>query len=148
MSGSLLRIMIAAIFTFHGIGQFMGVIAALHVPAIQKSTSPMLQNWSSQSFLTPLLGESLSRVLCGVLWGLPFLGFLAAALALLGWLVPHDLWRPLALVSAVISVVAMVFYWNGLVLFFPHKIGNLAVNFAVLICLLMMNWPRESDLGF
>lgn len=148
MSGTVTRYLIAGILTFHGIGQFMGVIAALQLSAIKNSTSTMLQNWSSHSFLTPLLGDGLSRILCAILWGLPFLGFLGAALALMGWILPHELWRTLALVSAVTSVVAMLFYWNGLMLLFPHKIGNLVVNFAVLICLLILSWPKESDVGF
>jgi hypothetical protein len=51
-------------------------------------------------------------------------------------------------VSAVISLVAILLYWNALILLFPHKIGALAVNIAVLICLLALNWPAEADLGF
>lgn len=147
MSGMALRLLIAGILAFHGIGQLMGVIAALELPALKNSSSDMLHNWSSHSFLTPILGDGLSRMLCGVLWAVPFLGFIAAALALMGWILPHELWRTLALISAVFSMVAMVFYWNGLMLLFPHKIGNIVVNCAVLICLLILYWPRESDLG-
>ena len=75
-------------------------------------------------------------------------GFLGAALGLLGWGVPHDWWRTLATVSAAISLVAVALYWNALILFFPHKVGALAVNIATLVCLIGSNWPSEADLGF
>jgi hypothetical protein len=64
------------------------------------------------------------------------------------WGVPHDLWRPLALVSVGVSLVALALYWNALIMLFPHKIGDIAVNVAVLIGLLALNRPTEMDLGF
>jgi hypothetical protein len=54
----------------------------------------------------------------------------------------------LATVSALISLVALLLYWNALIFFFPHKVGALAVNIATLVCLLVLNWPAETDLGF
>ena len=149
MSGTLLRAIIAAVFAFHGIGHAMGVIPALGFVSGEASSQSWLRNWSSRSWLlTDLLGDSVGRAICVVLYSAALVGFLVAALALLGWIVPHEWWRTLAVVSAVISLVAILLYWNALILLFPHKIGALAVNIAVLICLLALNWPAEADLGF
>jgi hypothetical protein len=74
------------------------------------------------------------------------IGFIGAALALLGWVVPHDWWRMLAVVSAVVSLIAVVLFWDALIALFPHKVGALAVNIATLVCLLVLNWPTEADL--
>jgi hypothetical protein len=74
-------------------------------------------------------------------------GFLAAALGLMGWLVPHDSWRTLAIVSAVISLIALALFWNAFVSFIPNKLGAIAVDIATLVCLLGLNWPSEADLG-
>jgi fumarate reductase subunit C len=73
---------------------------------------------------------------------------LVAALGIMGWLVPHDAWRTLALVSAVISLVALALFWNAFVSFIPNKVGAIGVNVATLVCLLALNWPTEADLGF
>ena len=73
---------------------------------------------------------------------------IGAALGLIGWLVPHQWWRTLAIVSAAISLVTVVIYWNALMLFFPHKVGALGVDIATLVCLLGTNWPTEQAIGF
>ena len=149
MSGTVLRAIIAAIFAFHGVGHAMGIIPALGVVSIGRPGQGWLKDWSSHSWLlTDLLGDAPSRILCILLYGAALIGFLGAALALLGWGIPHGWWRTLAAVSAAISLVAVVLYWNALIFFFPHKVGALAVNVATLVCLLALNWPSEANLGF
>ena len=141
MSGTTLRIIIALVFFVHGVGHVMGIMPALGLSSVK--------GWSSRSWLlTPLLGETLSRVISFVLFLAALVGFLAAALGLMGWLVPHDSWRTLAVVSAVISLVAIVLFWNAFVALIPNKVGAIAVDLATLICLLMLNWPSEADIGF
>jgi fumarate reductase subunit C len=54
----------------------------------------------------------------------------------------------LALISAVISLVDLVLFWNAFVSFIPNKLGAIAVNVATLVCLLGLNWPTEAALGF
>jgi hypothetical protein len=127
----------------------MGVIPALGLIDVGGSNQSWLENWSSRSWLlTGLLGDTVSRVLCAVLYLAGLVGFLGAALALLGWGVPHDWWRTLAVASSVISLVALLLYWDALIFLFPHKVGALAVNVATLVCLLVLSWPSEADLGF
>ena len=141
MSASTLRIIIALVFFVHGVGHVMGIMPALGLSTVK--------GWSSRSWLlTPLLGETLSRVISFVLFAAALVGFLAAALGLMGWLVPHDSWRTLAVVSAVISLVAIVLFWNAFVALIPNKVGAIAVDVATLVCLLALNWPSEADIGF
>jgi hypothetical protein len=149
MSGTVLRAIIAFVFAFHGVGHAMGILPALGVVNVEGSDQGWLKNWSSRSWLlTDILGDTASRVLCAILYGAALVGFIAAALALLGWGIPHDWWRTLAVVSAIISLVGLLLYWNALIFLFPHKVGALAVNIATLVCLLLLNWPTEADLGF
>jgi hypothetical protein len=141
MSGTTLRFIIAAVLFIHGIGHFMGVMPALRLVDVK--------GWNSQSWLlTPLIGETASRILSAVLFLVALAGFIASALALLGWIVPHDSWRTLAVVSAVISILTIVLFWNAFVALFPNKVGALGVDIAVLVCLLVLNWPAEADIGF
>jgi hypothetical protein len=82
----------------------MGIIPALGLSSIK--------GWSSHSWLlTPLLGDTASRIISVVLFLLALVGFLVAALGLMGWLVPHDLWRTLVIASAVISLFELR-YWT------------------------------------
>jgi hypothetical protein len=149
MSGTVLRAIIALVFGFHGVGHAMGVLPALGVVSVEGADQGWLKDWSSRSWLlTDLLGDTPSRVLCAILYGAALIGFIGAALALLGWGIPHDWWRTLAVVSAIISFVGLLLYWNALIFLFPHKVGALAINIATLVCLLLLNWPAEADLGF
>jgi hypothetical protein len=141
MSGTTLRIVTAVVLFIHGIGHIMGVLPALQLVDVN--------GWNSRSWLlTPILGEAASRILSIILFLVALVGFVASALALLGWIVPHDWWRTLAVVSAVISVVTIVLFWNAFVSLFPNKVGALGVDIAVLVCLLVLNWPSEAALGY
>jgi hypothetical protein len=119
----------------------MAFLPALNITSTDK--------WHYRSWLlTPVIGDTASRVISIILYGAAFIGFIAAALGLFGWLVPHDLWRSLAVVSAVISLIALALFWNSFASLFPNKIGAIAVNIAVLVCLLWLNWPTEADIGY
>ena len=149
MSGSTLRIAIAGVLFFHGVGHLMGVIPALGLIKMGGSSPSVLRNWSSRSWLlTNLLGDGVASVVCGVLFAAGFVGIVGAGFGLLGWLVPHPWWRTLAIVSAVVSLLAVALFWNALMLFFPHKVGALGVDAAILVGLLVANWPTEAAIGF
>ena len=141
MSPTVLRTIIALVLFVHGIGHVMAFFPALGISSTE--------TWHARSWLlTSVIGESASKVILVILFGAALLGFVGAALALMGWLVPHDIWRTLSIVSAVISLIAIVLYWNAFVALFPNKIGALAVDIAVLVCLLFLNWPSEADIGY
>ena len=141
MSPTTLRLIIGLVLLVHGIGHVMAFLPALNITSTNK--------WHHRSWLlTPVIGDTASRVISIILYGAAFIGFIAAALGLFGWLVPHDLWRSLAVVSAVISLIALALFWNSFASLFPNKIGAIAVNIAVLVCLLWLNWPTEADIGY
>ena len=141
MSGVTLRALVAVVLFMHGIGHVMGLLPALGLSTVE--------GWNSRSWLLiPILGETVSRILSIILFLAALVGFVASSLALLGWLVPHDWWRTLAVVSSVISIVTIVLFWNAFVAFFPNKVGALGVDIAVLVCLLMLDWPAEAMLGY
>ena len=148
MSGTVLRAIIAFVFAFHGIGHAMGIIPALGIVK-EGAGQSWLKGWSSHSrLLTNLMGNTFSNIVCAILYAAALIGFIGAALALLGWVLPHDWWRTLAILSAVISLVGIALFWNALILLFPHKVGALAVNIATLVCLLVLSWPSEAAIGY
>lgn len=130
---------IAIVFFIHGIGHIMCIM-----PALGMNISP---TWNSHSWLlTDLLGQRVTDVVAVIIWLLVVIGFLLAALALLGWGVPHEWWRPLAVVSAVISLIGIVLFWNAFAAWF-NKAGAITVDLAVLIGLLVLQWPAEQHLA-
>lgn len=129
MSTTTIRIITGIVLIVHGIGHVMALLPALNISSTDK--------WHYRSWLlTGFLGDMVSRVLVIVLFGAAMIGFIAAGLGLFGWLVPHSAWQTLAIVSAVISLVALALFWNSFVAFFPNKIGAIVVNIATLWALL------------
>jgi hypothetical protein len=130
--------LIAIVFFVHGIGHIMCIMPALGLDA-----SP---TWNSYSWLlTNLIGQGAANVVGIVIWLAAVVGFLLAALALLSWGLPHAWWRPLAVVSAVISLIGVVLFWNAFATWF-NKAGAITVDLAVLIGLLFLRWPAEQQL--
>jgi hypothetical protein len=141
MSSTTLRIIIVLVLFVHGIGHVMGILPMLGLSTIE--------TWNARSWLlTDLLGDTITRVIGFMLFAAALIGFLGATLGLMNWLVPHKWWQTLATISAVISLVAIALFWNAFVTFFPNKLGAIAVNAAVLIGLLVADWPTEAQLGY
>jgi hypothetical protein len=149
MSGTTLRTIIIIFLSVHGIAHVMGIIPALGLIKSNESSPSSLKGWSSHSWLlTGLLGDTAARIISVVLFLAVVAGSIGAALGLLGWGVPHAWWRTLAITSAAVSLVAVVLYWNAFIYFFPHKVGAISADIAILVCLLWANWPSEAALGF
>jgi hypothetical protein len=129
MSTSTIRIITGLVLIIHGIGHAMAFFPALDIFSTDK--------WHYRSWLLPgFLGDTVSRFLVMILFGAAFLGFITAGLGLFSWLVPHSAWQTLAIISAVVSLVALGLFWNSFASLFPNKIGAIAVNVATLWALL------------
>ena len=129
MSTSTIRIITGLILFIHGVGHAMAFFPALNIFSNEK--------WHYRSWLlSEFLGDTVSRVLVIILFGGALIGFIAASLGLFGWLIPHSAWQTLAIVSAVISLVALGLFWNSFASLFPNKIGAILVNIATLWALL------------
>lgn len=140
MKGSTLTIIIAVVLTVHTIGHIQGVLVASGLLGTE--------GWNVRSWLLDrLLGEANSRRVALVLWSLIVVGFLATTLAFLGWGLPHGWWGSLGIIFAVMSTLTLVLFWDSFVLFFPNKIGALAVNLAILVGQGLLSWPSASDLA-
>jgi hypothetical protein len=129
-----MKLIITAVLIFHGVGQLMGILPVFHFLKSDTPDAPSwAKNWSSRSWLLgKTLGEIGSKVLCFILYFAAFLLFTAAAMALNGWVFSESAWVTFAFIGAVVSATALALFWHGLIMLFPHKIGDIAVNFAVL----------------
>lgn len=127
MSTQTIRILIAGALFVHGVGHTLGF-------------------WRpSRSWLLPRAGESTLRIVSSVIWILAAVGFISSSLGFWGIIVPADWWRPLAVVSAIISLAGLGLFWGTWPAF--NTAGALAMDLAVLVCLLWLNWPPVEMFG-
>jgi len=127
MSTQILRILIAGALFVHGTGHLLG----FWMPA--------------RSWLFPNLGEPILRIIGSIFWILAAMGFLAAFLGFLGLLVPSSLWRPLAVGTALVSLLGLMLFWNTWPAF--NTIGAFGMNVVVLVTQLWLHWPPTSVFG-
>ena len=150
MSETTLRVIISGVLLFHAVGQLMGLLPVFHFLGSGTAEAPKwAKNWSAFSWLlTKKKGKSVSNLLCFLLYLSAFILFVFVVLSLNGWVKPHAIWQTFAIIAAVIFLTALFLFWNGFILLFPHKIGNIAVNVTILTGLLVFNWLSEFAIGF
>jgi hypothetical protein len=133
----MLKIVIALVLLGHGIGHSTGLLQAFKVANVNPQ-------WHGESWiLTGLTGATVTQVIGTVLWTAAMVGFAALAGVVVGWL-PASWWEPLALGSALISLVGLLFFPVAFPVF--STIGAVVVNVAVLGAVLWYHWT-PSDLA-
>jgi hypothetical protein len=135
MSTAAMRIIIAIVTIFHGIGHFMGLMPILGIKLSDTHSA-------KSRLLTGFLSDKLSQATGFLVWSAALLCFVLAGLALLGWPVPPDWWMVLMKSAAIISLVGLVFFWDAFPFFFPNKIGVITVDCALLISMFFLEWPH------
>lgn len=96
------------------------------------------QSWLFKAFGMP---KPIVGTILGIFWIIAGVSLIAAALGLLGVIVPTNLWRPLAAIGAITSLAVFVFYVH------PFYAIGIAADFAILIVLLWAKWPTPEVLG-
>ncbi len=127
MSTPTLRYLVAGALFVHGVGHLLG----FWMPA--------------RSWLLPGMNERARRVVSRVIWVAAAFGFVAACLGFWGVVIPGEWWRPLAVGTAVVSLVGLVLFWNTWPAF--SRLGALAMNVAVLVTQLWIHWPSIDVFG-
>ena len=143
MSTETIRGLLFGALMIHGLGHG-GALGALAWIA-SRPNDPTGGWQAARSWLLPALPAASATLIASTFWVVSMLGFVAAALAFWGIVLPGDLWRPLAIGSAVVSLVGMTLFFGTWPPF--NTVAALAVNVAVLISLLWLRWPAIADIG-
>jgi hypothetical protein len=135
MSESTLKVLLAVVLMFHGVGHGLGILSAVGVKftRTQSADSAVLEN---------ILGERANRIIGLCVWVIVAVCFILSGLGLLGFGL-KGMWQPLAIFASILSLLGLVFYWNAFPLLFPHKIGAIAVDTGTIVCLLWLKWPSN-----
>ncbi len=143
MSADTARGLIFGALMIHGLGHG-GALGALTWIAFRPG-DPTGGWQAARSWLIPALPTATATAVASAFWIVSMLGFVAAALSLWGIVLPGEAWRPLAIGSAVVSLVGITLFFGTWPPF--NTLAALAVNIAVLASLLWLHWPAEAALS-
>jgi hypothetical protein len=143
MSDQIIKLVIAAALLLHGLGHG-GAIGALIW--IGRKPGADTGGWlPARSWLFPSLPAPAATTVAGIFWILSLIGFVAAALSFWGILVPGEVWRQLAVASAIVSILGIVLFVRTWPTF--NTLTALGVNVAVLVTQLWLHWPPQAMFG-
>lgn len=137
-----MKLLISILLILHGLivaGQSAGSFGSTIPDELQ---NPSFVNWwpinMGRSWLFAWLG--LDKTLAvyrigGLLWLAGGIALVAAGMGALGFIIPTDWWRGLAIGGATISLFMLAVYFH------PIMIIGTASSLAVLIALLWLHWP-------
>jgi len=134
MSNELWRTILAVVVGAHGIGHVLFLVPLLGIADWGQST----RSW----LLTDRVGDRVTRIVGSLLWLAATLGFVAVAVGIFG---QQEWWRGLAVGSAAVSIVGLVLFWSDSAA--SSAFSALAFDVAVLVALLVLNWPPSSLVG-
>lgn len=121
---NILRWVVIIVLLAHGIGHIMGFLAAWTTVPMGFTDRPWL-------FSDTITVESAVGRAFGLLWLVAMIAFLGAAFGLIG----HQVWwRPLLIAAAVISLAAILPWWNTVTA--GPRFGAVLVDLVILIALL------------
>jgi hypothetical protein len=135
-----LRILIGVLLILHGV--IHGILAVVPNPnAAKPVAATFFSEWAGQ-WLRDMLSGSALQVIAIVLAAIAGVGFIAAGLAMFGFLLPHNWWRALAIASSAVSLVLCLLFWNTYLIVGP------VVAIGIIVVVGLIRWPTEAMLGY
>ena len=134
MATQTIRILAFVTLLVHGIGHIQGVVAGT---GIRPGNTLSTHSW----LFSNLLGEKPTQTIALLIFLMTSIMGIATALSFQGWILPESLWTTLALITAFLSLFALIFFWNCFAMFF-NKLGAIAVNVIIFYSILLeKHWP-------
>lgn len=140
-----MKLLISALLIIHGLivaGQAAGSFGSTIPNEVQ---NPSFVSWwpinMGRSWLLSWLGLEKNLIVYrvgGLLWLAGGIALVAAGLGILGFIVPPEYWRSLAVGGAAISLFMLTVYFH------PITIIGTASSLTVLVALLWAQWPPTS----
>ncbi len=142
MSDQMLRLVIGGVLLVHGLGHGGALGALLWIRFRPRASTG---DWAAaRTWLMPSMPAETAATLASVFWIAALVGFVIAALSFWGVVLPTDVWRSVALGSAVVSMIGIVLFFGTWPAF--NTVAALAVNVAVLVAV-WLRWPPQSVFG-
>lgn len=136
MDAASVRTVAGLILIAHGLGHALAVFPLFGL-RLSETHSP------NSVPVSRLIGAGPARGVGAILNILALLAFVGAGVALAGWALSAASWGTLAVEGAVVSSVALFFYWNAFPFLIPNKVGVITVNAVTLLSVLWLPWPSQ-----
>jgi hypothetical protein len=142
-----MKLLITALLIVHGLivaGQSSGSFGSTPPSGLQ---NPSWVSWwpinLGRSWLLSWLGLERTPItwIVGLLWLASGIALVAAGFGVLGFIIPADWWRSLAVAGAAISLFLLVVYLH------PLSIIGPILSLAILVALLWAHWPSPEFIG-
>jgi hypothetical protein len=130
VDASMVRLVVGGVLAAHGVGHVLGWMPALGVAQFEGVSS---RSW----LLAGVLGDG-ARLVAGIAFVLPTVGFLLAGAALV---TGQPWWRQIAVGSAAASLACTALFPQAFTT--GSTIGSVAVNLAVLVGILVLGWGQS-----
>ena len=134
-----LRAVIFGVLLVHGLGHGGALGALLWLARWPGSTTGGWQ--AARSWVLPGIEPSTATAVAGAFWILSLVGFVAAALAFWELVLPNEVWRPVAVLAAIVSLAGIVLFLGTWPTF--NTLAAIGVNLAVLVTQVWMRWPSD-----
>ncbi len=141
MSTQTIEILITGVLLMHGLGHGGAIGALMYIDRGGKGGKWL----PARSWLFPKLTPRSAKIIAITFWAFSLFGFIAAALSFWGILFPVDLWRPLALIFAFVSLIGIILFWGTWPMF--NTLAAQVVNLAIIISQLWLDWPPLTMFG-
>jgi len=136
MTTKTIKLIVFITLLVHGIGHFQGVVAGL---GVKINNAEATRSWLLQS-----LSDKTQRWICLAMFLVTGIMGILTALSFRNILVSSSSWQIFALITAILSTLCLVFYFNGFAMFF-NKIGAIAVNLLIYYSILFNGqWPAAA----
>ncbi len=135
----MLRLVIGVVLVLHGLVYLLYVGQSARVFELRAGLT-----WPDDSLaFSRLMGNDLIRTLATFAFTVTAIGFVAAGV---GVLLSQSWWRPLVGATAVLAILFTLVFWDGRV----HRISEqggigLLISAAILVSLLVMDWPQLTS---
>lgn len=138
MPDEVIKLVIFGALLAHGIAH-MGPLGVFIV--MKYSPGTRTDGWlPARSLLLPSLSASAATTMASIMWIVSLLGFVAVALSFWGLLVPGEVWRPLGLVSAMVSSLGIALFFRTWPTF--NIVAALGMN--VVAVFVALGWPSSG----
>ncbi len=143
MSDQTIKLIATGVLLLHGLGHG-GALGALAWIRLRPGT-PTGDWLAARTWLVPSLPAETATTVASAFWIASLVGFVVAAMSFWGVVIPGDVWRPLAVATALVSATGIVLFFGTWPMF--NTFAALAVNVAVLAAVLWLHWPSQAILA-